>query len=274
MATLLKNEKYKGFVEQFTWHYSSFYVESLPQDKLMILDELGKIEMSVESLLFIRSHYKGYLFSFISHHIAKYIKAVSATDAYEFDEVLVLLETAISDDDKITLIELDSQKTPISVLDKEYSDVVCEFILRNRYFDSDINGLLGRYSEFGTQSQVAILERAENYVDKVLSILCSVDDQLISELFASSKVRSIDKQIMFKSLSPEANDDEIKSWLFYVNSENFLDLYNNRKRPKFEDNVWNKTLLDIFKGRKLFCDYEKDAESGLLVIHRRKKDDE
>lgn len=271
-TTSLPNAIYKGFIEQFNLQYHKFSIVGLPSDKLVILDELGKIKMSAESLAFIRENYNDYLYAFIERHIDQYVQVVSENESglYLREEMLGLLNAKISDTNKISLLDLESN--PITVIGKKYSDEVCAYILQNNYDESDFNPLLDSYSTFGTKSKAAILERATNHINKVLPLIGSIDRRLISNLFASDKVLSTNKEAMFKSLSAKANDDEIKQWLPSVNSRLFLDLFNRRKRklPQFENTVWNKWLLDFFKAKNLFYEYVLDDQTQRYSVVREK----
>lgn len=268
-STLLSNHIYKGYLEQFVLYFSKFSVANLPYDKLKILDELDKIKMSAESLVFIREHYMDYLYTFIVRHIADYITVVSETDSFLRDEMLELLVKDISDNDKISLLRLET--AAISISGKVYSDAVAAHIIKNNYSDDDFNQLIESYSSFGTQTKSAILEKVTNQIRNVLPLLATVDRQLLLVLFGSDKVVSKDKETLFTALASKASDSEIKQWLPWVDSSDFLALYDDSKRPRYENTEWNKCLLEIFKGRRLIRDYELSEQLGKFTITRWRK---
>jgi len=267
----LSNPIYKGYLNQFDLNYSDFSIPNLPLDKVAILDELGIIKMSAGSLSFIRENYGNYLYAFIKRHIAEYVQVVSGSEAgiYLREEMLELLNTSIDDLNKIEMISL--EPNPVTVLNNTYSDEVCAYILRNNFDENDSDNTLRAYSTFGKKSKVEIVERATSHIKKVLAQVNEVDRALVSDLLASDKVIAENKQSIFKTLSIIASDDEIKQWLPYVDSGEFLALYEDRKRPKFENTVWNKSLLDVFKGRKLIEGYELDEQTEKFSVTRWKK---
>lgn len=268
-AISLNNDIYKKIIEQFNLHYNNFSIDGLSQEKLMILDELNKIKLSADSLTFMREHYINYLYTFIVGHIAEYTQIITDLTVFVFEEALELLNTEIKDSDKIAILKLDTR--PISIKDKKYSDAVTVHILQNNYYANDFNHLLESYSSFEKQTQMEIVERAINNIKNVLLILNNIDRQLLLTLFASDKVIEENKQNMFRILSPTASGSDIQSWLSSIGSKEFLVLYEERKRPKIENTEWNKSLLDIFKERKLIKDYELDEQNQKYSIIRWRK---
>ena len=185
--------------------------------------------------------------------------------------MLELLNAKISDSDKISLIKL--EVAPISIKGQSYPDAVNAHILQNNYADEDLKELIISYSHFDTQAKSVILEKATSQIRNVISILDSVDNQLISAILLSDKVVAQNKQTIFKALASNATDTEIKQWLPCVESEDFLALYDENKRPRFENTEWNKSLLEIFKNRKKIKDYEFSDNWGKYTISRWNKND-
>ena len=264
----LNNEIYKGFLEQFNLRYSSFSISNLPLDKFAILDRLGIVVMNIESLMFIREHYAGYLNAFIKEHIAEYIAIVSETDEYLRDEMLEMLNMDISDNEKISLLEL--EKESISISGEMFSDAVTSHILLNNFDADDFSYLVESYSRFGTHSKPVILEKATREIRTTLAFN-TLDRQLLSALIISANVNTQNKRELFKSYASKATDSEIKEWLPFVESDDFLALYDDSKRPRFENNEWNKALLDIFKKRKFIKDYEFSEHLGKFTVTRWRK---
>lgn len=267
-AVSLTNVVYKGYVEQFALYYKNFEIEDLPIDKLSILDELGKIVMTAESLQFIREHYSDYLYTFITNHITGYVDVISETSFFVFAEVLVLLDKKIDDAQKVKLLQYTQER--ISVQGKKYSDDVSAYILKNNYDESDFEYLVSKYETFGKQARAAILELSVHHIDRLQTVLDTVSNLLISDVLTLERVALKTKQDIFKVLAPNASDNEIKQWLGKVGLDDFLRLYEERTRPKFENTEINVAVLEIFKNRHLIVDYELDKNSSKYQISRRK----
>ena len=186
----LSDQIYKGYLKQFNLFYPMFSIKGLPQNKMKILDELGKVKMNVENLMFIREHYVDYLPTFAAKHISEYIDLMP--DHYIHDEAIELLNSEISDKNKIALLELD--KTPVSIKQKYWSDAVTFHVLLNNYDANDLSYLLEAYSSFGKQTQIAVFKIATNQIKIVLSTLPDVDRQLLSALIISDDVDLEDKK--------------------------------------------------------------------------------
>jgi hypothetical protein len=268
-ATSLSNSVYKGFLKQFDRHYKNFSIADIPQDKVSILDELNIIRMSANSLKFIREHYANYLYTFITNHIDKYIEVVSDATVFVRDEMLELLHSNISVEYKIELLKLDN--TVISVRDENYLDEVCAYILANNYDAEDFNSLLESYSNHGKQTRTIILEITINNMRNALAVINNIDRQLLLALFDSDKVKVENKKIIFKTLALAASEAEIKQWLPRIGSEDFLAIFDDNKRPRYENTEWNRSLLEIFKGKKLIKDFDLKEQSGKYTITRLRK---
>jgi hypothetical protein len=265
-ATSFSNSVYKGFLKQFDRYYKNFAIADIPQDKVSILDELNIIRMSANSLKFIREHYANYLYTFVTNNIDKYIEVVSDATMFIHDEMLELLNSDISVECKLALLKLDN--TVISIRDENYPDEICAYILTNNYDAEDFNSLLENYSSHGKQTQTVILEIATNHINNALAVVNNIDRQLLLTLFDSGKVIAENKKTIFKILALTANEAEIKQWLPRVGSEDFLAIFDDNKRPRYENTEWNKSLLEIFKGKKLIKDFELKEQSGKYTITR------
>jgi hypothetical protein len=269
-STDISNEIYRDFVSKFDISYETFDIVDMPIDKLTILDQLGKIILAAENLKFIRSNYDDYLVKFIIRHIQDYIQIVSDSSIYVFSEVLKLLNESISDELKIELIELDKNKTQISVKEKQYSDELCSYILTHRFVISELNYISDNYDKFGIKSKKAILNLAISNLDTLKNRLDKVSRSLFTAMFEFQDL-SIDKrEQLFLTLATNASEAEIKIWLPLIGRKEFLWLYQKKTKNKsFDKTDFNKKLLEILKTRKLIENYELD-DNEKYIVHRKK----
>ena len=271
-AELLNNQIYEGYIEQFSLMYMHFNIEDLPIEKLTILDKHKKIGMTDKSLQFIREHYKEYLFTFITNHIDEYINVVSDESVIMFEEIHNLLDHQISDERKIELLKLPSAaQWKISIQGKKYSDELTAHILQNNYDVADFEHLIKEYETFNNRIREIILKLSiQNISSLQHTMLNNASHLLIHDVLSSDRVELKIRQSVFKDIAYKANDDDIKQWLNLVELNDFLKLYEERTRPTFENTIFNKALLDIFKNRNLIADYELDANNNKYKISRRK----
>jgi hypothetical protein len=268
----LKNNIYKNFLKQFNKYYNSFCICDIPAEKLIILDELKIIRMTAETLEFIRENYKDFLCIFIVKHIQEYISVVSDGDTYLFDEVLELLNEDISDDDKIALIDLDKNENVISIEGNHYSDKLCAYILANRYDKNDFKSIAENYEKFGEQSKEVIVSITIRHIEGIETNPENINRKLLIDLIESAEINSDYKLEIFLFLAPNATDEEIKRWLPLTGYNEFLKLYEENRRPKYDNTPINKKILEIFKIRGLIEGYE--LESDKFSIKRLKSNKE
>jgi hypothetical protein len=50
-----------------------------------------------------------------------------------------------------------------------------------------------------------------------------------------------------------------------------LAIFDDNKRPRYENTEWNKSLLEIFKGKKLIKDFNLNEHDGKYTITRWRK---
>src|SRR5690606_11967134 len=96
--------------------------------KIEILISENIIEMSLESLEYVRKNYSTHLDSFIFTNLEVYIE-LSQKGAHRIEETLRVLSWKIDEQVKIKLLNLTTEK--ISLMTNDYSDEVTAYIIAN-----------------------------------------------------------------------------------------------------------------------------------------------
>jgi hypothetical protein len=267
----LTTEIYRDFVAQISLYYVSFDVVGLPIEKLQILDDTNKIRMTGDTLTFMRNNYKDYLIKYIVRHIQDYISLVNDSSQYVFNEILKLLNESISEEVKIKLIDLDENKTQISVKDKSYSDELSSYILENRFDPSDLDYITDNYDNFGEKSKQAVVVLAISEIETVQGRLDIISRSLLTALF-ESKAMDIDvKKKMLLALALSATEDELKCWLPLIKRDDFVWIFQKKSKTKnFENLPYIKKLLEIFRDRGLIENFAVDKESRKIQAQKKK----
>jgi len=132
----LINEKYKRILESLKFTYTEFTIEGIENDKIVILLNQNKIMMSDSNVEFMRESYPQNFIEFIRLNIGKYVEDVASDVPLEYDEILEMILTDISDEHKIAFINMTDNS--ISIRDRALSPVVQKYILENNYDENDM----------------------------------------------------------------------------------------------------------------------------------------
>ncbi|MCL2806758.1 MAG: hypothetical protein FWD27_01130 [Coriobacteriia bacterium] len=270
-AKELDDNLYRAYIKQFDYILSPLEVAGLSQQKLSILDLTGKLEMTGETLEFIREHYEGYAIDYIKAHIQEYISLMADTIMYSHEEAMKILNTDITISEKIEILKLDGDPIPIAAM--ELPDEISAYIIHNNYDSADFDFLLRHATRYAEKTQEAILELAINNIDSVISQSSIIEKRFVALLFGSHRISAASKKKLLIALAPAANDEEIKCWLPSSGLENYLQLYNARSRPKFDATTTNETILEIFRLRGLIKGYVLDEQGEKYTIIRHSKKD-
>jgi len=269
----LSDEIYGMFVELIFWSHANFNVEGLSLEKIGHLGNAGVIQMNADTLKFIRAQYPNYTQDFILQNFGAYIDLISEGELYVRDEVLAILDCEIEDSMKIDLLNAANDVFSVKSKDfpemnKNYSDLLIAHILGNNFDERDLRYLLANYSAFKSQAQKAVLSITIDNMHTLLQEVSSCDRKLIVAMLESNNIDVEYKRELFQELAPTASDDEIKQWLPLINNNEFIVLFDENKRPRFDDVPWNRVLLDLFKGRKLIEDWHLHQNTQKLHITR------
>ena len=116
------------------------------------------------------------------------------------------MDMDLEDKKKLQLIGFTSQ--PISVLHKQYSDVLLEYILTNNFDDNDESYLFENYSDYQGRFENDLSNcnctSGSYYDDKMI-----LDDQLLSEIIVKSSL-TIDEIELWSLALPRLNEEICK----------------------------------------------------------------
>lgn len=253
----IENSKYKQIVVSLGFTYDGFNITEIPDDKLTILIDTNIIKMTVDNLIFFRKNYPNQKFCFIRKNIDKYIEIVS-NDLFSQDELLEILTWDIDDDLKTSLLSLSDEE--ISVIEKNYSPVVCLHILSNNFEKSDLPNLFFSYEQWDSSVQAKIFDCAVKNIGSIIDTPDQLSKKLEKDLFYSDRVERDVKIDLLIAIIPGLSEDSIKELLTFLELSDFLKIFDTRSRPKFKINDENEKLLVAFKERDLIVNYEESSE--------------
>lgn len=252
----LINERYESILKTFDTHYNTFSNTEMEDEKIKILIEIDTMRMTEENLIFMRDNYSSLLLFFIKHNIHQYTENVINEDNLEMDELLSVLDENVEDEYKSSLLELSSDI--ITLKEKDYSDKIKLHILENNFNVEDIPFLLESYTNERSKGIMkAIKTISILHIGKIISEGYSIPFELLTELFLSDKLETETKKELFVQYLPDLSEDQVVKCLKILDMKDFLSLF-DRKRPTFEINNVNETILDNFKRREWITGYKNE----------------
>ncbi|TFB14096.1 hypothetical protein E3U55_14355 [Filobacillus milosensis] len=258
----LTNERYESILKTFDRHYNAFSNTEIEEDKMQILIKINTLRMTEENLIFMRESYRSLLLFFIKHNIRQYTEDVINEENFEMDEVLSLLDKNVEDKYKISLLKFSSDV--ITLKEKDYSDSVKLHILENNLNGEDIPLLLDNYPHERNKTIVdAIKTISIQSIEDIITEQYSVPFELLVELFLEGQLEMKTKKELFAQHLPNMSKKQVVKSLRTLQMEDFLSLF-ERKRPTFEINDVNETILDNFKERKWITTFYTDENNTEL----------
>ncbi|EIW15711.1 MULTISPECIES: hypothetical protein [Pelosinus] len=257
LCDVLSDEKYDMLLCNFNRCYKKFDFEKITDNKVMILITHDIIYMNAENLLFMRENYPDQVMFFICSNIEQYVNEAINEENFDLSELLILLEEDMTDTNKMKLLNHTSEA--ISVKQKRYSEVVKLHILEHNLDIGDLPYLIRIYNQEKADIKSIIKNISIRYIDQIISKEYSIPFDLLVELFSSEHVEDDNKISLLIKCLAELNENQVQICLQILKMPNYLSLFDGR-RPKFEKNDENGTILAIFKKRRWISSYITDKD--------------
>lgn len=248
----LNNERYEVFLQALSMNFSSFSKTGIAEDKVQILIKLYIIRMADPVLIFMREHYPNQLMLFVTHNIDQYTEGIN-TENFVLNEMLLVLEENVDDEYKVKLLKFTPDK--LSLKQKGYSDAVKLHILNHNLDVSDIPFLLSSYPGESVGVKASIESISIEHIGDIVTMQHSTPFELLLELLASSQIAKEVQKELFALGLPGMNEVQAKECLLILQMHEFLSLF-NRSRPRFEVNVINERILNIFKEKRWITTFD------------------
>lgn len=259
MTNTIENEKYKNILVDLNYLFENYEFTDISDKKIEILISENIIEMSLESLEYVRKNYSTHLDSFIFTNLEVYIE-LSQKGAHRIEETLRVLSWKIDEQVKIKLLNLTTEK--ISLMTNDYSDEVTAYIIANNLKPEETPYLYEKYSTFGDYAKTAIVELAAERKDEIISLRLQMDNALLSKLLNSGSITHDDKVNIFISAIPRLTKDTCQTFLKglgFGELSKFFDKGRGRKNYTKVSNL--SRILDEFKLKGWIYGYHDDKRN-------------
>lgn len=267
VANELNNLKYKQIITSLNFHYEGFDVLGIENDKLIIVIDEYIIRMNSETLLFMRDNYSDSVLYYIKKNIYDY-KEIMDKDLFSHDELLEILSWDIEDNIKLRLLKFSSE--PITILEKNYSNNIEEYILNNNLDDEDMYTLFEKYDDLKPNIQLIVFKYALNHItNAIMENFPDVSYQLKIKLLESPELDYDERFNILITMLPTLDKESAIRVFSILDLRDYIKILNTIERPKFEISSQSTELLDEFVSKGWLYDYQEDLEKdGYYKIRR------
>lgn len=264
----IENTRYEKLLSSFELEFKEFSISGISDEKIDILIKIPIVPMTKENLVFMRNEYSDHVLNFINVNIDQYVDIMD-DEIFSLQELLEVLKWKINDEIKIQLLSFTNQK--ISIINKHYSSKVCRHILENNFLRSDLPELLQSYDNWDKEMQAKIYALALTYISDIIADPQNVSSQLKNRLLYSRELNIESSIDLLIAMLPDLDMEYVKPVLVEWGFNDYIKIFDNRSRPRFEIGPISKKILEAFKKKRWIQNFEEDGKKpGFYKIVKRK----
>lgn len=264
----IENIRYEKLLSSFKLEFKEFSFLGISDEKIDILIKIHIIPMTTENLVFMRNEYLDHVLGFINENINQYVDIMD-DEIFSLQELLEVLKWKVSDEIKIQLMSFTNQA--ISIINENYSTKVCIYILENIFLKSDLPELLQSYDKWDKEMQAKIYALALTYIFDIIANPKNVSSQLKNRLLYSRELNIESRIDLLIAMLSDLDMEYVKPVLAEWGFDDYIKIFDNRSRPRFEISPISKKILEAFKKKRWIQNYEEDGKKpGFYKIIKRK----
>lgn len=265
----ITTEKYEKVLVDLGYYFDNFNADEIIDEKLDVLIYKRILQMTSESLEFVRKNYEKHLYTFISKNLDEYL-ALQSTEIFSLVEAMQIILWNISDEQKLELLAYASEQ--ISIVGKEYSDIVNAYIISHNFEEEDKSFLYENYMKYGENARTAIATLATSRVTEIIANDMVLDDNLLSILMKSDVVPRNQKITLFTISIPTLNEDTCKTHFDELELSELKGIFvKGSGRRNYEKSEEVTTIMDALKLNGWIYEYrddERNNERYVIVKNR------
>ena len=255
-------ENYKRILEMIDFIYQKPVpkIEGLSKERIKILIELGKFEVTLENIQFLENKFNDLLEYFIELNIEEYIEQIEELPKLKKEKIMNLLSSNIEDKFKQELIyNFDGE---ISIVNIECSDDIKEYVIKNKFDKSDISYLINKYYKSIKES---IKELCIKYIDVIVDDDINLNYDLLINIMGKNSIEEYLRLELLINNADNVSKEQFRDAIEVTNLDKHKKVLNNG-RPRLEVNDINSKFLEICINKNWISDFEE--EDGLYKISR------
>lgn len=264
-------EKYKKMLIDLGYNFDNFEAEDIANEKMEVLINENILQMDTDGLTFVRDKYPAHLLIFIKRNINEYL-TLQAEETFVFDEALEVIKWDIADECKIELLAFTA--VPISIVEKQYTDVVNSYVITHNLMAEDKPRLYAEYTQYGGQAQAAILSLATSAIgiSEILTNNMDINDSLLSTLLQCETLVDNQKLSLFAMSIPNLNEDTCQIHLDELSLSDLKGIFSRSSgRRNYEKSEAVTTILEALKSNGWIYEYRDDERNNdkyVVIKHR------
>lgn len=258
-------ENYKRILEMIDFIYQKPVpkIEGLSKERIKILIELGKFEVTLENIQFLENKFNDLLEYFIELNIEEYIEQIEELPKLKKEKIMNLLSSNIEDKFKQELIyNFDGE---ISIVNIECSDDIKEYVIKNKFDKSDISYLINKYYNFDKSIKESIKELCIKYIDVIVDDDINLNYDLLINIMGKNSIEEYLRLELLINNADNVSKEQFRDAIEVTNLDKHKKVLNNG-RPRLEVNDINSKFLEICINKNWISDFEE--EDGLYKISR------
>ena len=262
----LENDKYEEILSkiemQFSKLESELVIENISEDKMSILIKTKSIseKFNLSTLEFLRANYPNHVIQYLKTYIESYLEFDdNHGDIYHEREMLELLEENISEETKKKVIE--HFDNGVSISNKSYGITITNYILENKFDESDLEYLLANYDNLDVTTKRITESIFSEWYETVLTGEYPVSEHLLYAVLNNEEVNVEKRKLILSEFLSEFTDSEIVDLLKVVGLDAIIIAINrNGKRPRIPKTYYNKKILDYLDKNNKISTYSEHGE--------------
>lgn len=262
----IKEENYNNILSRldFTYSYPEAGLENLSEEKISILVDLNKFEVTSQNIEFLKDNFNKIFILFIKKNINEYIDKIEVLPKLEKDELIVLLSTEIDDEYKIKLISYFNESISISGLN--CSDYIKEYILNNNFDESELEYIIDLYENCNDSIKTIIHDICRNYITTIINEKLKVSYKLLVEILKIDNLNNEMKLSLLNNHIERLSKQEAFECIKTIGLKEHEKIFNT-SRPKIEVSDVNKAFLNMCQKRSWISNFYE--EEGIFKISRK-----
>ena len=259
--------KYIRILSTLGFRPEQFNIEGIAEEKMRLLIQEKIVPMNSDNLKYIRNKYPDVVMSFIERNLQKYVDDMNG-ELFSQNELEEILKWNIDDSIKLKLLEYSKQK--ISVIGKSYSENVCIYILQNKLDEDDMLKLFKDYENQSEKIKGCVREYAERNINLLKSNTSEINRSLLEKIMYSNSVAITDKIDLFIAKLSQMNKATILKYLEVLGLNEFLTIFEPRRKVVVQINEQNKKILQAFCDQgKISSFVEDENNKGFYKIEKK-----
>ncbi|WP_317912507.1 hypothetical protein [Carnobacterium maltaromaticum] len=242
---------------------NDFSIENLPDNKMKILMNEKIIEMSKNCLLSIRKNYSHLSESFACLNIEEYLKLITDDSYYDESELLSILNKRDNFSHEIQIQIINSIRSPISIVESNFSENVKQYILENKFCIEDLPMLIQEYEIQTKKIQLTIYDLIITNIDKVFEKEIDINsEKLLTKISKSNELDLTLKQEIFSKNLLNLSKSKLKKLMIHLFiSEKLINLLDSKEgNSQIEKTDINMRVLEYYKKRNWIKSFEIEDE--------------